>query len=49
MKGVVGTFERTTKPKLQRQDSAIKRSLRKAMARGRKFRPAAPKLPDRVR
>lgn len=48
MKGVVGMFERTTGPKLQRQDSAIKKAMRAALEKGRKNRPKMPQMPRRA-
>lgn len=47
-KGTVGMFERTeTKPKMQREDSAIKKAMKSVMELGRKFRPKMPTVERR--
>ena len=44
-KGVVGMFERgNTTPKLEREDSAIKKSMKSVMKLGRKNMPKMPKV-----
>ena len=48
MKGVVGMFERTeTKPKLQREDSDLKKSMKAVMKLGRAHKPKMPKVEAR--
>ena len=45
MKGTVGMFERKpSRPKLQREDSAIKKSMKAIMEMKRKFMPKMPKI-----
>jgi hypothetical protein len=48
MKGVTGMFERATSPKLQREDSCIKKSMKAVMKRGKEHQPPKPKMPSKA-
>lgn len=47
MKGTVGMFERKTRPKMKREDSSIKESMKAVMEMGRKNKPPMPKVEKR--